>query len=153
MKKEFYPGVEKKNLFREDYIADRSGHTRGSTVDVTLVDLSGKELDMGSAFDFFDPKSWPYDATISKAQRAICEWCSCVVGGVSLAQPARQDAAGTACGRMPQLRVGIETPRRLLFPEAFEEAGGEFGVVFAEELGVGEVSVAVEGVGGDGLVV
>lgn len=70
MKEEFYPEVAKEDLFKEEYIADRSSHTRGSTVDVTLVDLSGRELDMGSGFDFFDPRSWPRDATMTPAQRS-----------------------------------------------------------------------------------
>ncbi|HKI80254.1 MAG TPA: M15 family metallopeptidase, partial [Pseudodesulfovibrio sp.] len=55
-----YPGVDKRNLFRDGYIAARSGHSRGSTVDLTLVDKSnGRELDMGTPFDFFGPESWP----------------------------------------------------------------------------------------------
>lgn len=54
MKTEFYPEVDKKNLFKLDYIASRSGHTRGSTVDLTVIEtVSGKELDMGSPYDFF----------------------------------------------------------------------------------------------------
>ncbi len=56
MKEEFYPNVEKKNLFEDGYIAARSSHSRGSTVDVTIVslrsDTPGRELDMGSSFDF-----------------------------------------------------------------------------------------------------
>lgn len=55
-----YPDVDKRNLFRDGYIAARSGHSRGSTVDLTLVDKSnGRELDMGTPFDFFGPESWP----------------------------------------------------------------------------------------------
>lgn len=60
-KQEFYPNVKKEHLFKEQYIAARSGHTRGSTVDLTIIDLSSeekKELDMGSPYDFFGPKSW-----------------------------------------------------------------------------------------------
>jgi len=54
MKSEFYPAVDKSNLFSEGYIARRSGHSRGSTIDLTLVSLrTGEELDMGSPFDFF----------------------------------------------------------------------------------------------------
>lgn len=53
-KREFYPDHDKRNLFRLGYISEKSGHTRGSTLDLTLVDrLSGRELDMGSPFDFF----------------------------------------------------------------------------------------------------
>ncbi|NQY06474.1 MAG: M15 family metallopeptidase [Flavobacteriaceae bacterium] len=71
MKQEFYPDVKKENLFKEDYIAARSGHSRGSTVDITLVDLKmGEPLDMGSNYDFFGRNSWPNYKGISKEQRA-----------------------------------------------------------------------------------
>ncbi len=54
MKEYFYPEVDKSVLFSEGYIAEKSSHTRGSTVDLTLFDMaSGKELDMGSTFDQF----------------------------------------------------------------------------------------------------
>jgi D-alanyl-D-alanine dipeptidase len=70
-KPEFYPDVDKRNLFRDGYIAARSGHSRGSTVDLTLVRLSdGKDLDMGTPFDFFSPRSWPSSRQVSAdAQR------------------------------------------------------------------------------------
>ena len=65
-KREFYPDVDKRDLFKEGYISDRSGHSRGSTVDLTLVRRAdARELDMGSPFDFFSPKSWPSDASVS----------------------------------------------------------------------------------------
>src|SRR6202008_3303302 len=52
-KTEFYPDVDKRDLFRTGYIAERSGHSRGSTVDLTLVRREdGQELDMGTSFDF-----------------------------------------------------------------------------------------------------
>ena len=71
MKNEYYPSVEKKNLFKEGYIAKHSGHSRGSTVDLTLIDLESRvELDMGSAFDFFGKRSWLKYANISPSQRA-----------------------------------------------------------------------------------
>jgi D-alanyl-D-alanine dipeptidase len=64
-KAEFYPEVDKRALFREGYISARSGHSRGSTVDLTLVRLSdGRELDMGTPFDFFGARSWPADRSI-----------------------------------------------------------------------------------------
>jgi len=68
---DFYPGVDKRDLFRLGYIASRSGHSRGSTVDLTLVRREdGRELDMGSPFDFFSRRSWPSDRTVSaEAQR------------------------------------------------------------------------------------
>lgn len=54
MKEYFYPDLEKGELFLKGYIAKRSSHSRGSTIDLTLLDMkSGKELDMGSPFDFF----------------------------------------------------------------------------------------------------
>ncbi|MDT0644187.1 M15 family metallopeptidase [Zunongwangia sp. F363] len=53
-KQEFYPDVKKRNLFSKGYIATHSGHSRGSTVDLTIVDASTEEeIDMGSPFDFF----------------------------------------------------------------------------------------------------
>ena len=71
MKAEFYPRVDKTNLFRDDYIAARSGHSRGSTVDLTIAALQGgKELDMGTGFDFFGPESWPENAAMTEQQRA-----------------------------------------------------------------------------------
>ena len=57
MKTFFYPDIDKHDLFKLGYIASKSTHSRGSTVDLTLVDMdTGKELDMGSPFDFFDEK-------------------------------------------------------------------------------------------------
>jgi zinc D-Ala-D-Ala dipeptidase len=74
-KREFYPDVDKRDLFKEGYISERSGHSRGSTVDLTLVRRAdGRELDMGSPFDFFSPKSWPSDTNVgaqAQANRAL----------------------------------------------------------------------------------
>jgi D-alanyl-D-alanine dipeptidase len=71
MKAEYYPSVEKKNLFKEGYIAEKSGHSRGSTVDLTIIDLSNfTELDMGSNFDFFGKRSWVKYRYITTQQRA-----------------------------------------------------------------------------------
>lgn len=54
MKGKYYPDLDKSVLFELGYIAEKSGHSRGSTVDLTLVDIAtGEELDMGSGFDFF----------------------------------------------------------------------------------------------------
>jgi D-alanyl-D-alanine dipeptidase len=69
-KAEFYPDVDKRVLFRDGYIASRSGHSRGSTLDLTLAKADGSELDMGTHFDFFSPKSWTDDASISTEQHA-----------------------------------------------------------------------------------
>lgn len=59
MKQQFYPNELKQNLFKKGYIASKSGHTRGSTLDVTLIDLkTGTALDMGFSYDFFGQESW-----------------------------------------------------------------------------------------------
>lgn len=69
-KARYYPGIKKSQLVPEGYIAEKSGHSRGSTVDLTLVDLaSGDELDMGSPWDFFGPVSHALINTVpEKAQ-------------------------------------------------------------------------------------
>lgn len=60
MKPYFYPDLEKQELFLKGYVAKKSSHSRGSTVDLTLLDMkTGKELDMGSPFDLFSEKSHP----------------------------------------------------------------------------------------------
>ncbi len=60
MKPYFYPELEKQELFQKGYIAARSSHSRGSTVDLTLLDMkTGKEVDMGSPFDLFSEVSHP----------------------------------------------------------------------------------------------
>ena len=60
MKAVFYPMVDKSVLFEQGYIYARSSHSRGSTVDLTLIDaVTGKELDMGSPFDWFGIESHP----------------------------------------------------------------------------------------------
>jgi zinc D-Ala-D-Ala dipeptidase len=67
---EFYPNVDKRTLFRDGYIASHSGHSRGSTIDMTLVRADGSELDMGTHFDFFSPRSWTADASVTPEQHA-----------------------------------------------------------------------------------
>jgi D-alanyl-D-alanine dipeptidase len=60
-KREYYPNLKKEDLFELGYIAEKSGHTRGSTIDVTLVYLKGrrkgKEIDMGGKWDYFGEAS------------------------------------------------------------------------------------------------
>lgn len=70
MKPVFYPDVDKASLFTDGYIARRSGHSRGSTVDLTLVNEgTGKDLDMGGTFDYFGELSHPtYTATLTTSQ-------------------------------------------------------------------------------------
>lgn len=90
MKAEFYPAVPKDELFKRNYIAAKSGHTRGSTMDLTIVKLPAKaqekyvpgqklmactapydqrfkdnSIDMGTGFDCMDPKSWPNNKMIA----------------------------------------------------------------------------------------
>lgn len=60
MRQYFYPDVDKSRLFELEYIMAKSGHTRGSTVDLTLFDMNTeKELDMGGTFDWFGSESHP----------------------------------------------------------------------------------------------
>ena len=60
MKKYFYPELDKSVLFDQGYIAEKSGHSRGSTVDLTLFDMNTeKEVDMGGTFDYFGELSHP----------------------------------------------------------------------------------------------
>ena len=69
MKSEFYPELDKSVLFSNGYIAAYSGHSHGSTVDLTLVDLStGEEVDMGGTFDYFGTLSHPDYTGISSQQ-------------------------------------------------------------------------------------
>lgn len=94
MKEEFYPRVEKSSLFDDGYIAERSGHSRGSTVDLTLVELPAREqepwrpgdglapcyapvgeryqdnsIDMGTGYDCFDTMSHTADPRITDQQK------------------------------------------------------------------------------------
>ena len=60
MKRYFYPDLDKTVLFPQGYIAAKSGHSRGSTVDLTLFDMrTEKEVDMGGTFDWFGRESHP----------------------------------------------------------------------------------------------
>jgi zinc D-Ala-D-Ala dipeptidase len=96
MKREFYPRVDKSRLFADGYIAERSGHSRGSTLDLTLVELPAREqprwtrgrfglvncfapygerfpdntIDMGTGYDCFDTLAHTLDPRIQGAQRA-----------------------------------------------------------------------------------
>ena len=71
MKYCFYPNLDKSVLFEQDYIMAKSGHTRGSTVDLTLFDMAtGKELDMGGTFDWFGEESHPDYRGITDEQYA-----------------------------------------------------------------------------------
>ena len=69
MKPYFYPDLQKQELFMKGYIASKSSHSRGSTVDLTLLDMkTGKEVDMGSPFDMFSEVSHPDYKGITEEQ-------------------------------------------------------------------------------------
>ena len=71
MKAVFYPDVDKADLFEKGFIARRSGHSRGSTVDLTLLDeATGALLDMGGPFDFFGELSHPDYTGVTAEQHA-----------------------------------------------------------------------------------
>jgi D-alanyl-D-alanine dipeptidase len=76
-KAEFHPRVDKGQLFAQGYIATRSGHSRGSTVDLTIVSLAGgRELDMGGRFDLFDDSeegTWPGLDAQQRANRLLLQ--------------------------------------------------------------------------------
>ncbi|MGB0467578.1 MAG: M15 family metallopeptidase [Pontibacterium sp.] len=67
----YYPDLTKPELFEKGYLVKHSSHSRGSTVDLTVVSLTtGEELDMGTCFDFFGPLSWIDCQSISAQARA-----------------------------------------------------------------------------------
>ena len=71
MKPVFYPDVDKADLFEQGFIARRSGHSRGSTIDLTLLDAAtGQLVDMGGPFDFFGELSHPDYTGVTPAQQA-----------------------------------------------------------------------------------
>ena len=72
MKDYFYPELEKSELFPQGYIAEHSGHSRGSTVDLTLFDMTTeREVDMGGTFDYFGQLSHPDYMDITEEQYAM----------------------------------------------------------------------------------
>ncbi len=70
LKERYYPSYSKEQLFELGYIARQSSHSRGSAVDLTLVDAQGVELDMGTVFDFFHERSHTEAAEITAEQRS-----------------------------------------------------------------------------------
>ena len=71
MKAFFYPELEKKKIIPQGYIAEHSGHSRGSTVDLTLFDMATQQdVDMGGTFDFFGELSHPDYSGVSEVQHA-----------------------------------------------------------------------------------
>ncbi|WP_051201389.1 M15 family metallopeptidase [Christiangramia portivictoriae] len=70
-KREFYPNIDKSRLFELGYIASKSGHSRGGTVDLTLVNVETcEELDMGGAYDFFGEISHHRSASVTSEQKS-----------------------------------------------------------------------------------
>ena len=90
MKARNYPEVAKKDLFHDGYIALKSGHSRGSTVDIGLVAhgmpltatrkdrpctlpaaaRNDSTVDMGTSFDCFSPQSFWNATQLTREQRA-----------------------------------------------------------------------------------
>jgi len=66
----FHPDLSKQSLFEQGYIASRSSHTRGSTIDLSLVSQDDEELDMATEFDFFGVESAPDYLKLDVQQRA-----------------------------------------------------------------------------------
>ncbi len=73
MKSKYYPNEKKENLFKHGYISKLSGHSRGSSVDLTIIHLigekAGEEIDMGSSWDYFGEKSSISSTKINLIQR------------------------------------------------------------------------------------
>lgn len=105
MKAYFYPNLDKSVLFAQGYIAEKSGHSRGSTVDLTLFDMaSGKELDMGGTFDWFGKESHP-------------AWCG---------NPETKEYTGRFPGKMQPIGReinGVQFRNRMILREAMMRHG------------------------------
>ena len=67
--KSFYPDIEKSSLLAGNYIMAKSGHTRGSTIDLTIIKKDGGFVDMGGTFDFFGEASHPDYANLTQEQK------------------------------------------------------------------------------------
>ncbi len=67
--KSFYPTLQKSDLLKGNYIAEKSGHTRGSTVDLTLIKKDGSFVDMGGTFDLFSEISHPDYKKLTREQK------------------------------------------------------------------------------------
>lgn len=67
--KSFYPTLQKSDLIAGDYIMPKSGHTRGSTIDLTIVKQDGSFVDMGGTFDLFSEISHPDYKKLTKKQK------------------------------------------------------------------------------------
>lgn len=67
--KSFYPTLKKSDLLKGQYIMEKSGHTRGSTVDLTIIKKDGSFVDMGGTFDLFSEKSHPDYKKLTREQK------------------------------------------------------------------------------------
>lgn len=67
--KSFYPELQKSDLVKGGYIATKSSHTRGSTVDLTIIKKDGSFVDMGGTFDLFSEISHPDYKKITRVQK------------------------------------------------------------------------------------
>ena len=65
----FYPGLKKSDLLEGQYIMAKSGHTRGSTVDLTIIKKDGSFVDMGGTFDLFSEISHPDYKKLTREQK------------------------------------------------------------------------------------
>lgn len=70
----YYPNIAKNALFNQGFISPKSGHSRGSTVDVTIIHIvgenKGNQIDMGTPWDLFDPSSWTESKSVTEEQNA-----------------------------------------------------------------------------------
>jgi D-alanyl-D-alanine dipeptidase len=134
-KTRYYPRIAKASLVRDGYIAERSGHSRGSTVDLTLIGDAGPPLDMGTPWDFFDSSSHTAFPALTNEQRRnrlllvsvmdragfenyAKEWWHFTLRDepnpdVYLNQPVRQETccASGISNRPPPVRSGIQPLR------------------------------------------
>ncbi len=69
-KAKYYPDIKKERIIPDGFVAEKSGHSRGSTLDLTIADSEGHELDMGSGWDYFGAKSHAFYKEITIEQRA-----------------------------------------------------------------------------------
>ena len=67
--KSFYPELKKSDLIKGNYIAEKSGHTRGSTIDLTIIKTDGSFVDMGGTFDLFSEISHPDYKKLTRQQK------------------------------------------------------------------------------------
>ncbi len=101
-KRKYYPDIPKSRLFELGYIAEKSGHTRGSTVDLTIVDhATGHELDMGSGWDFFGEISHHDSPLVNPGATANpvagchgCAWLCAVCQRMVALQPGKRAVSG-----------------------------------------------------------